>query len=93
MSSADEWDAYWTGHRQIEINDYELAARKTGSAVIRLNNELDMVPGLSLRYDVALISDHIDATNTRIEAAIRVKDAEINKVYTYYELLRSTGKL
>lgn len=41
----------------------------------------------------ALITELIDAADTKIAAEIRVNDAVINILYTYYQLLQFTGSL
>lgn len=48
-----------------------------------------------LRYDegMALITDMLDAANSRLDAQQQLVNARINIIYYYYKLLFSTGKI
>lgn len=45
------------------------------------------------KADMALITDMLDAANTRLEAEQQLVNARINIIYYYYKLLFTTGKI
>lgn len=49
----------------------------------------------STRYsaDMALITDMLDAANSKLDAEQRLVNARINIIYYYYKLLFTTGKI
>ncbi len=49
----------------------------------------------STRYsaDMALITDMLDAANSRLDAEVQLVNARINIIYYYYKLLFTTGKI
>ena len=50
---------------------------------------------VSTRYsaDMALITDMLDAANSRLDAEQQLVNARINIIYYYYKLLFTTGKI
>lgn len=42
---------------------------------------------------LAILTDLLDASTVRLEAELQLTAAETNVIYTYYQLLRATGKL
>ena len=42
---------------------------------------------------LAIITEMLDASNTKLEAGLQYINSEINIIYAYYNLLKSTGKL
>lgn len=42
---------------------------------------------------LAILTDLLDAGNLRLQAELQLTDARANEIYTYYQLLRSSGKL
>ena len=72
-----------------ESND----ALQTSQLNVGSANENYRIVEEKYRNQLALITDLIDATDTKIAAEIRVNDAIIDTIYTYYQLLQYTGSL
>lgn len=68
----------------------ELATRQKGVELARSNYDI-----VSTRYaaGMALITDLLDAANSRLDAEQQLVNARINIIYNYYRLLFTVGKI
>ncbi|MCM1349400.1 MAG: TolC family protein [Firmicutes bacterium] len=68
----------------------ELKSRQKGVELAERNYGITFT-----RYggDMALITDMLDAANSKLEAEQRLVDARINIIYHYYKLLFTSGKI
>ena len=66
---------------------------KTGEKAVELADR--NYSTVSTRYyaDMALITDLLDASNSKLDAEQRLVNARINIIYYYYKLLFTTGKI
>lgn len=66
---------------------------KTGEKAVELADR--NYNTISTRYsaDMALITDLLDASNSKLDAEQRLVNARINIIYYYYKLLFTTGKI
>ena len=83
--------------------------RNIRAACIKHSEALDRVKALTLAVDqanenyrivqnkylnqLAILTDLLDASSVRLQAELQLTAARTNVIYTYYQLLRATGKL
>jgi outer membrane protein len=99
LDLARQQDSLQRQHVQVDVKNAFIKCNESRDEFETYKRDLrsaeENYRSVEKRYfnQLALLTDLIDATNTKTEAEIKLANSEIGVVYNYYQLLRTIGTL
>ncbi len=96
LEETRQYEVLQRQNQEIDVRTHYIKFKEAEDELVTANSDLQSAQEnyriVEKKYysQLSLIADLVDATNTKIEAETKVVDAQINKIYAYYLLLKAS---